>query len=139
LIVKGINDDIEELKQMADMVSDLRLDKIQLNTVDRPPAEEFAHPVTADEMQNIAKLFDNRVEIIADFSKIMKRKTHDEESAEERILALVKRRPCTADDISTSLGFHINEVIKHLSHLSESESIKQVRRGDKWYYEPAIR
>ena len=139
LIVKGINDNIEELKQMADVVRDLRLDKIQLNTVDRPPAEEFALPITADEMQNIAKLFDDRVEIIADFDKIVKHKTNDEESAEDRILALVKRRPCTADDISSSLGLHINEVIKHLNHLSKSESIKQIRRGDKWYYEPAIR
>jgi len=139
LIVKGINDNIEELKQMADFVRDLRLDKIQLNTVDRPPAEEFALPITIEEMQNIAKLFDDRVEIIADFGKIVKHKTHNEESAEERILALLKRRPCTADDISTSLGLHINEVIKYVNHLLQADSIKQTRRGDKWYYEPVIR
>jgi len=139
LITKGINDNVEELKQIADFVRDIRLDKIQLNTVVRPPAEEFAIPITVEEMQNIANLFDDRVEIIADFDKIVKHKSHGEESAHERIVALVSRRPCTADDISTSLGLHRNEVIKYVNHLIESDSIKQVRRGDKWYYEPAIR
>ena len=139
LIVKGLSDDMSELKQIADFVRNLRLDKIQLNTIDRPPAEDFASPVTAEEMNEIARLFDDRVEIIADFDKLVKHRTHDEESAGDRILALLRRRPCTVDDISTSLGLHRNEVIKYVNHLSQEGSIKQTRRGDKWYYEPAVR
>jgi wyosine [tRNA(Phe)-imidazoG37] synthetase (radical SAM superfamily) len=139
MIIKGINDDMGELKQTAALVRDLKLDKIQLNTVVRPPAEDFALPLTAEEMKEIAGLFDDRVEIIVDFDKIVKHKTQDEESIEERISALLRRRPCTADDISTSLGLHRNEVIKYVNHLLQADSIKQTRRGDKWYYESAVR
>jgi len=139
MIIKGINDDMGELKQTATLVRDLKLDKIQLNTVVRPPAEDFALPLTAEEMKEIAGLFDDRVEIIVDFDKIVKHKTQDEESIEERISALLRRRPCTADDISTSLGLHRNEVIKYVNHLLQADSIKQTRRGDKWYYESAVR
>jgi wyosine [tRNA(Phe)-imidazoG37] synthetase (radical SAM superfamily) len=139
MIIKGINDDMGELKQTATLVRDLKLDKIQLNTVVRPPAEDFALPLTAEEMKEIASLFDDRVEIIVDFDKIVKHKTQDEESIEERISALLRRRPCTADDISTSLGLHRNEVIKYVNHLLQADSIKQTRRGNKWYYESAVR
>jgi wyosine [tRNA(Phe)-imidazoG37] synthetase (radical SAM superfamily) len=139
MIIKGINDDMGELKQTATLVRDLKLDKIQLNTVVRPPAEDFALPLTAEEMKEIARLFDDRVEIIVDFDKIVKHKTQDEESIEERISALLRRRPCTVDDISTSLGLHRNEVIKYVNHLLQADSIKQTRRGDKWYYESAVR
>jgi wyosine [tRNA(Phe)-imidazoG37] synthetase (radical SAM superfamily) len=139
MIIKGINDDMDELKQTAALIRDLKLDKIQLNTVVRPPAEDFALPLTAEEMKEIAGLFDDRVEIIVDFDKIVKHKTQDEESIEEHISALLRRRPCTVDDMSTSLGLHRNEIIKYVNHLLQADTIKQTRRGDKWYYESAAR
>ncbi len=136
MIVKGINDDPEELKQLANFIRELKVDKIHLNTVVRPPAEDTALPVTPEEMQNIAKLFDERVEIIADFNKIRTTPGQKENvSFEERIVSLLKRRPCTIDDISNSLSIHINEAIKYTNHLLENGLIKRIKLGDKWYYE----
>jgi wyosine [tRNA(Phe)-imidazoG37] synthetase (radical SAM superfamily) len=136
MLVKGINDDPKELKQMAELVKSLKLDKVQLNTVIRPPAESFAFPISAEEMQNIASLFDDRVEVIADFDKIVKHKDHDHsaKNAENQILSLLNRRPCTVDDISSSLGLHRNEIIKHLDHLLQKGSVKQTRRENKVYW-----
>jgi wyosine [tRNA(Phe)-imidazoG37] synthetase (radical SAM superfamily) len=134
MIVKGINDNRDELKQIADIIREFRLDKIQLNTVVRPPAEDFAMPLTLVEMHEIAGLFDDRVEVIADFDKIPKHVSYNEESIEDRIVALVKRRPCTADDISSSLGLHKIEVIKHVDHLLRAGSIDQTNRDGRVYY-----
>jgi len=137
MLVKDINDNPDELKQMADFVRTLKLDKIHLNTVIRPPAESFAQPITPEEMQKIVSLFDDRAEVIADFDKMVKHKELDAQSIEKieaQIISLVNRRPCTLDDISSSMGLHRNEIIKHLDHLLQKGSIKQTRRENKIYW-----
>ena len=136
MLIKNINDDINELKHLANLIQGIKLNKIHLNTVVRPPAEEFALSITREEMINIANLFDERVEIIADFDKIVEHKIHASgELTKDQIVSLLKRRPCTVDDIATSLGIHINEVIKYVNHLIENGLIRQLRSDNKWYYE----
>ncbi|HGJ66725.1 TPA: radical SAM protein [bacterium] len=135
MLVKGVNDDLDEIKEMAEFIRSLKLDKIHLNTVIRPPAEDFAQPITSEEIQKITSLFDDRVEIIADFDKIVKtKKLESFEILEAQILSLVNRRPCTLDDISTSTGLHHNEIVKHLDHLLQKGLIKQTRRDNKIYW-----
>jgi len=134
MLVKDVNDDPEELKQTADLVRELDVDKIHLNTVARPPAEEFALAITAQEMERIVSMFDSRAEVIADFSKLVKHEVHGEDT-ENEILSLLKRRPCTVGDISSSLGIHRNEVIKFVNHLTTNGSVRRIKHGDKWYYE----
>lgn len=134
MLVRGINDSPEELKQTADLVRDLKVDKIHLNTVDRPPAEESALAVTAEEMRSIMNMFDSRAEVIVDFDKLVNHEVHGED-VEREVVSLLKRRPCTVDDISDSLGIHRNEVIKYVNHLIRNRSIKRLKHGNKWYYE----
>lgn len=136
-IVKGINDDPEELKQMAELVQYLEVGKIHLNTVARPPAEEFVSAVTADEMRKIASMFDNRAEVIVDFDKLVEREARVADM-ENEVIALLRRRPCTVDDISNSLGIHTNEAIKYVDHLMKGGSVRRVKHGDKWYYEQVL-
>ena len=134
MIVKGVNDNPQELKQIADLARSLKLDRIHFNTVARPPAEEFALAVTAEKMQDIVDMFDNRAEVIVDFDRLIERHQHNE-GIEEQIISLLKRRPCTVGDISNSLGVHRNEVIKYVNHLTSKGSIRRVKHVDKWYYE----
>jgi len=134
MIVKGINDSLEELKKIAALTHTLRLDKIHLNTVVRPPAEKFAQAVTAEEMKEIITLFDERAEIIAEIDKPVV-DTLQHKNMEGEILSLLKRRPCTIEDISNSLGIHRNEAIKYVEKLMISGSIGRVKQGEKWFYE----
>lgn len=136
MIVKGVNDNSVELKQIADLARNLKLDKIHLNTVARPPAEEFALAVSAEEMQDIVDMFDNRAEIIVDFDRLIEHHQHNE-GIEEQVISLLKRRPCTVSDISDSLGVHRNEVIKYVNRLTGKGAIRRVKHVDKWYYEEA--
>jgi len=134
MLIKGINDDTEELKELANLVRELEVDRIHLNTVARPPAEDFALAITAEEMRNIVSLFDSRAEVIADFNKLVEREAHDEDM-ESEVVALLKRRACTVDDISNSLGIHQNEAIKYVNRLTKNGSSKRIKHGEKWYYE----
>jgi wyosine [tRNA(Phe)-imidazoG37] synthetase (radical SAM superfamily) len=134
VLVKGVNDHPEELKQLADLVQGLEVDKIHLNTVVRPPAEDSALAITAEEMHNVLNIFGHRAEIVADFDRLMESEGHSEDR-EGEIMALLERRPCTVGDISNSLGIHRNEVIKYVNHLTENGFIRRVKHDDKWYYE----
>ena len=137
MLVKGVNDSPEELRQMADLTRGLKVDKIHLNTVVRPPTEEFSLAVTAEEMREIASMFDSRAEVIVDFGKLVKHETRDGD-IEGQIASLLKRRPCTVDDISNSLGIHRNEVIKYVNHLTSEDAVRRVKHGDRWYYEQIV-
>ena len=136
VLVRGMNDDPEELKQLAQLAQDLKVDKIHLNTVARPPAEDFALAITAEEMRHILTMFDSRAEVIVDYDGLVERGEHGAD-AENAINALLRRRSLTVDDISNSLGIHRNEVIKHVNRLAKNGSARRIKHGDKWYYERA--
>lgn len=134
MLVKNINDDIPGIKQLSEVVRKLKVDKIQLNTVTRPPAEDFACPLSEEEMKNVLKFFDERAEIIADFDKVTTGRTHAHGKIEEEIISLVRRRPCTARDISLSLNLHPNEAIRYITKLIAKGHLKPVDQGGKVYY-----
>ena len=134
MLVRGINDSPEELKKTADLIRGMKVDKIHLNTVARPPAEESALAINADEMRSIVSMFDSRAEVIVDFDKLVAHDV-DAEDIDSEIMSLLKRRPCTVDDISNSLGLHRNEIIKYVDHLTTNGTIIRVKYGNKWYYE----
>ena len=108
MVVKGINDGEEELERISSALKRVRAEKIQLNTVARPPAEAFARPLSVDEMERVKDYFDDRAELIVSagqwaFGRFKgKRLTVDEggQSASptakcRTVLNLLRRRPYT--------------------------------------------
>jgi wyosine [tRNA(Phe)-imidazoG37] synthetase (radical SAM superfamily) len=57
LLVKGINDTLEELALLKTAVDRIRPDVIHLNTVVRPPAESWARRVEVEELRKIRRYF----------------------------------------------------------------------------------
>jgi len=133
LLVKGVNDSPTHIKELKKVISRINPDKIQLNTVVRPPAENSALPLSPRELEKIRKFFGKKAEVIAEFDKIQHRQiSHDLKDA---ILAMVARRPVTLADMSKSLGKHKNELIKYCEILLEEGKIRLVIHEDKKYYE----
>jgi len=50
------------------------------------------------------------------------------------ILALLNRRPCTAEDIAAGLGLHINQVIKRVPALLAAGIVAQTRQNGRSFY-----
>ena len=133
MVVKGINDSLEEIEKAAQVIKQMNLEKIQLNTVVRPPAEEFARPLTADDLNNIKTVLGKKCEIIAEFKRVTQKAY--KRDVEKRILSMVKRRPVTLVDISHSLGLHRNEIIKYVETLEKKHQIKtKVHSGERYYH-----
>lgn len=137
MLVAGINDSQSELEKIAKKIAEISPEKVQLNTVVRPPAESEARPLTPEDMDRArnflqAKLKGILVEVVADFQG--KREQVIKEDIRDSILTYLKRRPATLDDLSASFGLHRNEVVKYLGHLTESGDIAEERLGEKHYF-----
>ncbi len=138
--LKGINDSNEEVELLIDVVNKIKPDRVQLNTIDRPPAEKWAKGLSFDEMNFILNKFLEKVrfkvEIIKRFDDkgIDKLNKNNIEKAEELILELIKRRPETLSGLSKFLNMHINNLNKILSILEEKNKITTVMIDDKVFY-----
>ncbi len=130
MLIKGFNDGKGELEKLSNAIKLLKPDRIQLNTVVRPPAEDYARPLSVDRINAIAKMLN--AEVIAEFD----RKTVEAymRDKEEMISSLLKRRPCTLADISGSLGLHLNEVVKYIETMERDGRIKaRIMNGEKYF------
>jgi wyosine [tRNA(Phe)-imidazoG37] synthetase (radical SAM superfamily) len=134
MLVKGINDSPVHIQKLKKVIEQISPNKIQLNTVIRPPAEEAAKPLSLSELEAIREVLGERCEIIADFSK--KEQPAQESNLESAILATVHRRPVTLADMAAFLGKHPDEILKHLNHLIQTNQVKQVRHEGKIFFEP---
>ncbi len=131
-IVKGINDSEEHIKKIADIIKTLKPTKVQLNTAVRPTAESYAAALQEEQLNRLAEIFEPRAEIIADFPEAeFPRQTAIQT---EEIVEMLKRRPCTLDDIAKGLGAVRNEIIKVLEVLTRQGRISTEYKNDKLYY-----
>ncbi len=134
MLVKGINDSPSHIKELKKAIAEINPDKVQLNTVVRPPAEAFAYPLSRGELEEIQEALGEKCEIIADFPR--KEQLYLDVNLERAILAMIKRRPVTLADMASSLGKHKNEIIKHLDILIKEKRIRAVLHEGLTFYEP---
>jgi wyosine [tRNA(Phe)-imidazoG37] synthetase (radical SAM superfamily) len=136
LFCRGINDGKEEIEKFEETIERIQPDRVQLNTPMRPPAEEFAFPLTPTRLEEIGKKFGDKAEIISEFKAPMGDRFDSDKNTE--IINLIRRRPCTAEDISRALGLHIDEVVKYLNHLQITGTIRYRMHEHRCYYERAL-
>ncbi|HET6441951.1 MAG TPA: radical SAM protein, partial [Phycisphaerae bacterium] len=126
-----------EVEKIARVVRQIGPDRVQINTVTRPPAEEYAFPVGRSELQELAAAFGDRAEVIAEYRPGPE--AADFAPQREDITALLRRRPCTVGDIAEGLGLHRNEVIKYVNELVTNGVLETRLRGRTLYYAVAER
>ena len=132
MLVEGINDTEEEIEKLASTLSEIDLDRVQLNTVIRPPAEEFARPVNLARLKEVKNIFGKKCEIIVEVERTHQKSFKKDIS--EAIQTMIKRRPVTLEDLCQSLGLHRNEVIKYVESLEKQGGIRSKLHSQKRYY-----
>jgi len=132
LILAGVTTTETEINAMKTCISSIHPDKVQVNTVTRPPVEDFAEQVPQNQLQAIAKKLYEKAEVIADYKAVHKQQEFS--ARREDVLVLLRRRPCSIEDIAEGLGLHRNEVIKYLEELSFESKIEVIPKNQKLYY-----
>jgi len=151
LLAKGMNDSEDDISALMEVVRRMKLSRVQLNTVARPPHEKFAHPVEQERLKAIAERLSTvpglpRVEIITYGMNVFEKgreidtgKPHfakpDDAHLINDIVQMLKRRPCTAADIDrTFLVGGPEKVEQLLEPLVHSGTLEKQHHGDKIFY-----
>ena len=136
-LLKDLSASEEAVRKIAEYVKKIKPDKIQINTATRPPAELFARPVPEPDLRKLACILGPGAEIIADYRGTHQRKEFVATSSV--ILDMLRRRPCSLEDVAQGLDIHKNEATKHLGELLSKGKITIQQSGDRVYYKIASR
>jgi len=132
-LCRGINDGRSEVEKIKGILERIEPDRVQLNTPVRPPAEEFAFPLTMERLHEIANQLGGRTEIIPECATPLGDRFDPNIDAE--IIELLKRRPCTVSNISKALGILPEVVMKQLASLEKRGVIHYYLYQHVCYYE----
>jgi wyosine [tRNA(Phe)-imidazoG37] synthetase (radical SAM superfamily) len=132
MLIKGINNNAEHIDIFKQIVSRLSADKVQLNTIARPPLEETACGLDDAELLSFAHALGNGCEIIPAFEG--RSRAQKTEQWRESVLATLTRRSLSLEDIVRTTGVSPTEARAGLDRLVEEGKIRLVRFNDKWFY-----
>lgn len=124
MLVKGVNE--HEADSIARAAKSISPDRIQLNTVVRPPAEPV-DPLTEREMQEMLEVFEG-AELIPDWDWRVPQKTR------ARLLELLSRRPCTLEEICALLEWDSSDAIKYCKIMEREGKIQRRMHNGKLYF-----
>jgi len=135
-IVPGINDTGWELGLLKETLQTIRLDRVQLNTLDRPGACDWVKPATPERLREIADfLRPLPVEIIARGAPpVPSQEIAGGVDIGPKIIAALKRRPCTVDDLAAMCGKKRVEIQKALASLESAGTVVVERVGGFTFY-----
>ena len=135
-LLAGVTTTDVEIAKLVKHINIICPDKVQVNTVSRPPAESFAEPVPLKQLQTITAKLHEKAEVITDYNDIHKQQNFS--IRRQDVLMLLKRRPCSIDDIAAGLSLHRNEVVKYVEELTSENKIKAKPGNQRLYYKAVI-
>ncbi len=133
LLVRFCNDDKENLRALKRAIRRIRPDRVQLNTVTRPPAYGIAYTLESKELKKIARFLGKGTRVIAETNKVLVLKTKGKDP-KNRILKLLARRPCRVKEVARALGLHMTEALKYVVMLEKQKKITRTLINNRVFY-----
>jgi len=131
LFVYGINDTKEEIQKLNDVLLDITCERIDLGTIDRPPA----YPVTGisyKELFEASQLFDSSLPI--HIASRVHAEPNNAYYSDEDILNTLDKRPLTQDDILLLLD---NDSQTRLNCLIQAKEVVKKTVGNLEFLVPS--
>lgn len=134
VLVSGVNDRPEELTLARRIIDTLGADQIELNTVVRPPAVRGCRGLGPEAMALAATFFPpEKTLVIGHYSGPSE--SAGQGDLAERIVSMVKRRPCTETEMASSLGANPKDVSAAVQRLASEGRVSRVRFDDRDFVE----
>lgn len=131
-LIAGVNTDDEQIEKIKGLVQRIRPDRVHLNTAVRPPAEPDVLAVPREALDRIARRIGGHCEVIGEAPAGLVGR--HETRAEADVISVLKRRPCTIQDICAGLGITRQEAAKYIGHLQGTGMVCSEQRGDVAYF-----
>ncbi|MBN2060145.1 MAG: radical SAM protein [Deltaproteobacteria bacterium] len=132
VLLKGVNDAEHEITGLKKIIDEISPEKIQLNTVVRPPSDPSARPLDREHMDRIKEIFGNKAEIIT--GRQLRQEGGEYESYIAAILEMARRRPVSAVDISSVINLPLEDVESLLKGLLIKGRIKSIEHSGNVFY-----
>jgi len=127
LIVKNINDKEEDIKELAKVLKEINPDRIDMGTIDRPPAYRV-FPVSNETLLKLSDYFEGlNINVVYRKEKSSAKFTY----LEEDIINTLKRRPFTSSDIENLFSEKSKSIFNRL--LAEN-IVKSKKVGNIDFY-----
>jgi wyosine [tRNA(Phe)-imidazoG37] synthetase (radical SAM superfamily) len=130
---------LSQIDKIKDAIKRIRPDKIHLNTPVRPAAEPGVERLGPEKLQAIAEQFGDKCEPVVDF--LPRHYAGAGQSKEEDVLkkpaaarnvrillSMLKRRPCSLNDICSTLGISREQALKYIDHFLQRGLIASEQR-----------
>jgi wyosine [tRNA(Phe)-imidazoG37] synthetase (radical SAM superfamily) len=132
IFLAGMNDTEEEIRVLKTVVDQLSPEKIQINTVVRPPVDIRARRLEPERLEELKLFFGKQAEIIAENLAEVKKWTDAGPSGE--ILEMIKRRPLRLTDMSKALSLSVEEIEEIVKALLIKGYIVEKNYSNEIYY-----
>ena len=132
MLLAGFNDRDEEIEALRHVILEIAPDRVQLNTVVRPPANAKAIPLDRTRLEYIKRVFGERAEIIA--TAPIRDKQHFRGTLSDAVLEMARRRPVTVEDVAGALDAPLFEVDKAVKALVHKGQLREQTHLGKDYY-----
>jgi len=153
LFVEGVNDGPSEVEALIEATHRILPTRVQLGTVVRPPSEGDVYPIDSEDLERIASEFRaglgaakkerpegtpgrNRPTILVDVIPMSRRVGERDYSKHraERVIAMLRIRPVTLDELCDALGMHRREALKYIDALRRDHKIETRDFEGKTHY-----
>ena len=111
LVVEGVNDKSESIQELNEFLMQLRPDRIDLGSIDRPPAYGVK-PVSYERLRELSMLFDPKLSVNITQRKIIE--TKPSPYTKEQIKSTLNKRPLSDEDIKILFDDASQERLKEL-------------------------
>jgi len=122
LVVEGVNDKSESIQELNEFLMQLRPDRIDLGSIDRPPAYGVK-PVSYERLRELSMLFDPKLSVNITQRKIIE--TKPSPYTKEQIKSTLNKRPLSDEDIKILFDDASQERLKELiadGHVAKVEN-----------------
>lgn len=131
---KGINDKEEELLGLVKYLKEIKIDRIQLNSLDRPGVEETCKPLFVGDLEKIKSFF-SHYEIDTEIISRQNKKTKEESAFNLKgFLEIISRRPLTLEDIISQTSIDKKDLKLLIEKQLKDNIIEEVKIKDDVFY-----
>lgn len=132
VLLSGFNDSDKEIEGIQGAIDEISPDKIQLNTVVRPPADSRAVSLDTQGLESIKDILGEKTEIIADVPS--KQQTGEYDFLDGAVLEMIKRRPVRSVDIANILNMTLDEVEGLIKGLIIKGYVREQEHSGEIFY-----
>jgi wyosine [tRNA(Phe)-imidazoG37] synthetase (radical SAM superfamily) len=129
-LVHPLTDSDHSVRKIALLTRSFRPDWIHLLTVCRPPSESSVQAVSPARLECFSRFFEPRAQCVFSTTSL---RTGPEPALKD-LQNILKRRPCTLEDLTGILNIPPIEIFKNVNRLMSEGHVVNIRHNKNLYY-----